>query len=94
MSQEPVYRTVFAIEVFSLGPYSPRDDSLEGIAYEIMEGDCIGNYAEIESGIVPPEALEGELVRIGNDGTFFDDPWADEDDWDLTNADEDGKVTP
>lgn len=72
-----IYRTVFQVEVFSDGPYvaSHRDDDpfgLKDIDYSISEGDCIGNVEEISSEEVPTDKIEAELVRIGNDGTFFE----------------------
>jgi hypothetical protein len=72
MTSEPIYCTVFRVEVFSRGPYNDPFDLAE-INYAITDGDCIGNCERISSAIVPPEKLDDELCRIGNDGTFFDD---------------------
>jgi hypothetical protein len=64
-----IHRTVFQVEVFSEGPLdlSRRDDD----PFEINEGSCVGNVEEVESTVVPPEQIEANLTRIGNDGEFF-----------------------
>jgi hypothetical protein len=67
-----IYRTVFEVEVFSRSPL-PDGLSLADIQYEIDEGDCIGDYRRTSVEIVPHDALEDHLLRIGNDGTFFKD---------------------
>jgi hypothetical protein len=77
-----IHRTVYTVEVFSRGPFHPDGGDndpfdLAEINYAITEGDCIGNVEISHQMIVPPEAVEGELLRIGNDGSFFDE---DEDD--------------
>src|SRR5688572_25889929 len=82
---EPIYRTAFVVEVFSRGPLqlSDRDDDpfgLLAINYEIVDGDCIGDVTQTEEEVVSPENLQAELVRIGNDGTFFDPVGGEDDD--------------
>lgn len=72
-----IYRTVYQVEVFSEGPFqsASRDDDpfgLKDIDYAITDGDCIGNVELVSDEIVPPEKVEQELLRIGNDGTFFE----------------------
>lgn len=70
---EPIYRAVYQVEVFSRGPF--ENDSmvdLETIAYAITEGDCIGDLGLMSNEIVPEDQVQEELLRIGNDGTFFD----------------------
>lgn len=73
---EPIYRTVYQVEVFSEGPHRSVDDpnmsDLEAISYDITEGPCIGDFTQVSSEIVPPEDVQAHLIRIGNDGTFFD----------------------
>lgn len=81
--KEPIFRTVFQVEVFSRGSLNlaARDDdpfNLKGINYEICEGECIGMVKETSSEQVPALDLESHLLRIGNDGHFFDDP---DEDW-------------
>lgn len=72
-----VYRTVFTVEVFSEGPFAAQGAdhdpfSLAEINYAIVEGDCIGMVSETSSAPVPDAELEAHLLRIGNDGSFFD----------------------
>lgn len=87
--EPPVFRTVFQVEVFSKGPLelAVRDDdpfNLKAIDYEICEGDCIGMVDEVSSEQIPAADLEAHLIRIGNDGGFFDLPEGDEDEpWEL-----------
>lgn len=73
-NEEPVYRTVYTVEVFSRGPYEPigSEEELAQINYDITYGDCIGNVECRSTEIVPPEKIEAELLRIGNDGSFFE----------------------
>lgn len=77
---EPIYRTTYKVEVFSEGPFQPNAGpgdpfDLETINYEICEGPCIGNVEMVSAEVVPPEQVEAELLRIGNDGSFFEDPF-------------------
>lgn len=46
---------------------------LESISYQITHGSCIGDYTYESVVLIPPQDLEAELIKIGNDGTFFDD---------------------
>lgn len=76
--EKDIRRSVFQVEVFSDGPLEvdggendPFD--LELINYLITEGDCIGSMEQVVvNEVVPPEKVKSELVRIGNDGDFFD----------------------
>jgi len=43
------------------------------INYAITEGSCVGNVEQVSSEIVPPERVKADLVRIGNDGSFFEE---------------------
>lgn len=78
---DPIYRTVFTVEVFSRGPFeSPDDENLSDLAaidYAINEGDCIGSVDQTSSELVPADEIEAHLLRIGNDGAFFTDDLAD-----------------
>jgi hypothetical protein len=72
-----VYRTVYQIEVFSEEPFEARGDStdpfdLQAISWAITDGECIGNVEQVTQEIVPTEKVKAELLRIGNDGHFFD----------------------
>lgn len=73
-----IHKTTYTVEVFSRGPFSPPGGEcdpfdLAEINYAITEGDCIGNVECTHEMVVPPEAVQGELERIGNDGSFFDE---------------------
>lgn len=75
---EPIYRTVFQVEVFSRGPFdlSTTPDTVSDLAaidHEISEGPCIGYIEQVSSEVVAPENVDAELIRIGNDGTFFEE---------------------
>lgn len=80
-----IRRTVIQVEVFSEGPFyadggenDPFD--LAAINYAISEGDCIGSTdVVVDSEVVPPAEVEAHLLRIGNDGSFFDGFDGDED---------------
>ncbi len=47
--------------------------SLSDIAFDIDEGDSIGNteYTSTDEPIVGKKAIKDALLEIGNDGTFF-----------------------
>lgn len=84
MTTETIHRTIIQVEVFSRGPFVSADFGdgdpfdLAAINYAICEGDCIGNVEQISSEEVPSDEVEANLLRIGNDGSFF----TDDDDWD------------
>lgn len=72
-----IHRTVFQVEVFSDGPLllsGSSDDpfDLAAINYAITEGDCIGSVETVSTEVVPTDKVEENLLRIGNDGTFFE----------------------
>ena len=74
-----IRRTVIQVEIFSEGPLALDGDDndpfdLATINYLITEGDCIGQTETIVADeVVPPEKVRDELLRIGNDGEFFED---------------------
>jgi hypothetical protein len=54
--------------------------NLAAIDYFITDGEGIGDYRLVDRGVVPADQLEAHMLRIGNDGTFFDDdPFGDAD---------------
>jgi hypothetical protein len=71
--ENAVYRTMFTVEVFSRGPLDVSTLTLDDIAYEITEGNCIGDYYAASQDVVSPDDVVSEMIRIGNDGTFFED---------------------
>lgn len=73
-----IYRTTYLVEVFHHGEDPPfmDDDSMSDLASiddAITEGPCIGTVTAQGSEEVDPTDLKSELIRIGNDGTFFDE---------------------
>lgn len=50
------------------------DEGLNGTAYEITDGEWIGMVVNGPTVEVPADKVESELIALGNDGTFFDDP--------------------
>jgi hypothetical protein len=75
--ESTIHRTIFTVEVLSEGPLSLacRDDDpfdLLAIHYEITEGGCIGQVEQTDATIVPADKVRDALVRVGNDGTFFE----------------------
>lgn len=47
------------------------DMSLSAIAHFINDGEGIGDYKTVAVEEIAPAEVEGELLKIGNDGTFF-----------------------
>jgi predicted oxidoreductase len=75
-NNEFIHRTVFQIEVFSRGSFSPQKwfgDPFElgAINYAITVGGCAGNVERVSEEVVPAGHLKDELVRIGEDEEFF-----------------------
>lgn len=52
--------------------------ALSEIAEEITTGDCIGDWSLDKVEQVEAGNLFDELVAIGNDGTFFDSVYSEE----------------
>jgi hypothetical protein len=73
--RQPIHRTVFAVEVFSEGPYqlAPATDWLTQTAYDSTDGRRIGNVEEASTEVVPPGQVGQQPIRFGNDGTFDPD---------------------
>lgn len=71
MDDATIYRTDFRLTVLSRGPYT--SDDLEGIAYDISEGDCAGDVVRLDSRRVHAADVHDQLCAVGNDGSFFAD---------------------
>jgi hypothetical protein len=58
------------------------DEPLNPNLWEVLRETDEGNAVGLETGRVvepvAPDAVVDELLWLGNDGEFFDDPWADE----------------
>lgn len=79
-----IHRTTYTLTVLSEGPldehFSMRDDDPFGLLDLndlITDGHCLGLLEEATEMVLPLEALQGELFRMGNDGTFFECPTPD-----------------
>lgn len=80
---DPIFRTVYQVEVFSEGPFEAAGGDndpfdLSAINYAICEGDCVGSVNQVSSEVIPSELVASELIRIGNDGSYFDHEWEDD----------------
>jgi len=47
--------------------------SLEDLALEMDQGDCVGQHKLVSIETVPAEKVADELKEFGNDGAFFGD---------------------
>lgn len=77
MAKKPsIYRTIIRVEVLSEGPYEV--ESLDSVAYDLDEGECVGDYT-VTSKRLPASKVEAALEAVGSDSTFFDSDEDDED---------------
>jgi hypothetical protein len=70
---QPVTSHLFQILVLAPNDGREYDPSLEQLAYDIREGDCIGSFEKADTQDLKPEEVIPLLFDIGNDGTFFQD---------------------
>lgn len=70
MSQRKFYRTVIHVEILSDDP-SPKDASLQDIAYQISEGDWSGATKMAEHEEMDGEKMAKLLQEQGSDPSFF-----------------------
>lgn len=81
MSKDNIHRTIVTVTVLTDGPFhqvmsdeSGGDDTdLLNLDYLISEGHGIGMVEVTSTMRLPAEAVHGELIRLGNDGEFFDE---------------------
>lgn len=64
---------LFQIVVLTEGPEPYNPQSLKSLAYDIDEGDCIGDWWQAESRTLKPNETIPALLELGNDGSFFGD---------------------
>lgn len=69
MSNRKFYRTVISVEVLSEEPYNP--ESLEGIAHDIIEGDCSGRWNVVSSKEVDGVEMAQLLYEQASEPAFF-----------------------
>ena len=71
MSKKIIKTTVKVVVLTEDVP--PEFDSLAELEHFIDYGDGIGQFSVESVEEVSAEKVEGELIAIGNDGTFFKD---------------------
>lgn len=70
-SKRKFYRTVIKVEILSEEKY-PDGSSLEGIAYDIGDGDCVGRISTtVDNQPVPPDKMVKLLNEFGSEPGFF-----------------------
>jgi len=69
--QLPVWKTVYKFTVYSNVQISGQAN-LSRVIEETQSGDLIGEEELIESKTIDPRCVRRALIKIGNDGTFFD----------------------
>ena len=72
-----ISKTVITLTVLHRAD-EPLSPSLDDVLYEITEGGAVGWETNRVSSAVAPDAVQSELIALGNDGTFFDDDDDDE----------------
>ena len=70
-SKRKFYRQTFSIEVLSEDSPLPEDISLEGLAYEITEGDRSGSVKMSAEDEVDGPTMARLLMKQGSDPGFF-----------------------
>ena len=73
--------TTIQVQVLSRDDDPLEFNTLADLHYHIYEGSHIGAWRMVGMPIVyEGQALHDKLCEIGNDGTFFDNEYGDEDD--------------
>jgi len=67
----PVWKTKYTFTVYSNVQISGQAD-LSRVIEETQSGDLIGEEELIESKTIDPRCVRRALIKISNDGTFFD----------------------
>jgi len=67
----PVWKTKYTFTAYSNHQISGHADLADVIA-DCTDGDSIGEAELVESKTVDPRHVRRALMKIGNDGTFFD----------------------
>lgn len=69
MSPRKFYKTVIEVVVLSERPYGPK--RLSDVAYDIMDGDCVGGWDATESKEIDGRAAADLLYEFGSEPGFF-----------------------
>lgn len=72
MSNPKYYETLYTIRVLTRDS-AHECDGIESLAYDLEEGDAIGDIKSTDVREVPAPEVTALLKDMGNDGTFFDD---------------------
>lgn len=99
---EPIRRTIFQVEVLTLGDQEYDPDTLHQIAEDIVHND-IGNWSRTDSVVLEGQAAVDAIWAMGSDPEFFgfevDDEGnlivaAEDEEEDLPDPDEDERIYP
>lgn len=63
------YKTVIEIIIITEGRYDPT--SLEGINYDITDGQAVGTWTQKSSKAITIKQMKKEMDDIGSDPEFF-----------------------
>jgi len=66
----PFYKTTIKVEVLSRSKYNP--ESLEGVAYDIVDGGCSGTWDVIKVEKLTKKQCIEELEKQGSDPSFIE----------------------
>lgn len=64
------YRHTITLEILSESPQLPED--LEGIAYEINEGEDVGGPLVVNTQEISAKEMAASLYRVGSEPSFFE----------------------
>jgi len=67
----PVWKTVYTFTIYSNYQVSPHAD-LKDVIEDCYSGESIGEAERVQQKTVDPRYVRRALMKIGNDGTFFD----------------------
>lgn len=69
MTARKFYATTFKLTVLSEAPLDHTD--IESLAYQVTQGDCVGECAQASVGILNGVQAVAALNAVGSDATFF-----------------------
>lgn len=79
MGKRTFNKTVIEVVVLSEGPYDP--ESLEDVAYDIVNGDCSGGWTITETEELNEAQVAEELKKQDSDPSFLLGPdWEEDED--------------
>jgi hypothetical protein len=88
MTDHKIYKHTFTVTALTDEPdYAPL--GIQGLAYDITEGDYLGDWERTGAAAVPLNQLAEECDRLRSDVEFFTDQWEDGDTYDGTPLDTD-----